>query len=184
MSIRNIKLTVGGTVIGHAQTWSYPESDGKVYLIPTYQFTVEGKTDDGSAQTMKYEVFRFGVMRKTKTAKPTVVGLADYQTHKIKAWLPDYSVHSASSEEMGAWQVYGNFLIHDGPDDPEKELYASIGCVEVCRGPAGFDKLNDFIIQLSGSKKSTRAEKLREIGFSGKMSITYIKAARPSLQEK
>lgn len=184
MSIRNIKITVGGTPVGQAQTWSYPESDGKIYLIPTYKMTVEGKTDAGAAQSRSYEVFRFGVMRKSKTGQANVVGLADAQTHTIKAWLPDYSVHSASSVEQGAWQVYKSFLIHDGPDQPDRELYASIGCVEVCYGPGGFDKFNDFIIELSGSKKTTRGEQLKEIGASGKLVITYLKSSRPTLQEK
>lgn len=184
MAIRKITLTVGNKIIGHAQTWSYPENDGKIYLIPTYELEVDGTGDDGKARKKSYEVFRFGVSRKTKTSAPAVVGLADYQTHKIKAWLPDYTVHSANSPEKGAWQVYASFLIHDGPDDPSKELYASIGCVEVCRGPQGFVTFNDFIIELSGSKKATRTEKLKEIGASGKMVITYLKAARPKLQVK
>jgi hypothetical protein len=51
--------------------------------------------------------------------------LADYQTHTIKAWLPDYSVHSYPSPEDGAWQVYNNFVIHDGPDKPKQQLYAA-----------------------------------------------------------
>lgn len=184
MAIRKIKLTVWGTAIGYAQTWSYPNSDGKVYLIPTYQLSVDGTDDSGKRQNIWFEVFRFGVMRKTKTSSPVIVGLADSQTHIIKAWIPTYKVHSAPSVEDGAWQVYGNFLIHDGPDDPKKELYASIGCVEVCRGPGGFNLLNDQIIELSGSRQSTRNEKLKEIGTSGKMSITYMKASRPSLREK
>lgn len=79
-----------------------------------------------------------------------MVGLADHQTHIIKAWLPNYRVHSARSQENRAWQVYGNFLIHDGPDNPT-ELFATIGCVEVM-GYRGFVKFNDLIISLSGPK--------------------------------
>ncbi len=84
--------------------------------------------------------------------------------------------------EKGAWQVYGNFLIHDGPDDPKREIYASIGCLEVCNGPNGFDKFNDFIVSLSGSHATTRMNKLLDVGKSGKMKIIYKKATRPALQ--
>lgn len=90
-------------------------------------------------------------------------------------------MHSAPSVEKGAWQVYGNFLIHDGPDDPASQVYASIGCVEICGGPNGFVKFNDYIISLSGTKAKTRAKKLAEIGRSKIMKITYLAASRPPL---
>ena len=106
--------------------------------------------------------------------------MADQQTHTIKAWLPHYTVHSAHSREKGAWQVYNNFLIHDGPDDPKKEIYASIGCIEICNGPQGFDRFNDLIISLSGSKKQNRASQLQEIGAAKIITITYQKAIRPN----
>lgn len=167
--------------VDYAKTWSYPEDDGNIYKIPTYELIVEGTDGAGNAQKKTFEVFRFGVYRPTKKSAAKVVGLADKQTHKIKAWLPNYTVHSASSPEKGAWKVYDSFLIHDGPDDPKTELYASIGCIEICQGPSGFVAFNDFIISLSGSAKATKGEKLAEIGSSGKMVITYEKASRPPL---
>jgi len=181
MSIRNIKLTVGSKIVDYAKTWSYPEDDGNIYKLPTYDLIVEGSDDAGNLQKKTYEVFRFGVSRPNKKTAARIVGLADKQTHTIKAWLPDYTVHSANSPEKGAWQVYDSFLIHDGPDEPKNELYASIGCVEICHGPEGFVSFNTFLINLSGSKKSSRGEKLKEMGSSGKMAITYLKAARPPL---
>lgn len=181
MALRKIKLTVGNQTIGEAITWSYPHSDNKTYTIPTYSLTVEGRDDAGRSQRKSFEVFRFGVQRPRTNAAARVVGLADQQTHTIKKWFPDYRVHSAPSQEDGAWQVYGDFLIHDGPDDPLRENYASIGCVEVCGGPRGFEQFNNLLISLSGSAKPSRAEKLAEIGSSGIMTITYLKAARPPL---
>jgi hypothetical protein len=77
--------------------------------------------------------------------------------------------------------VTGGFLIHDGPDKPMSQIYASIGCIEICGGPRGFDQFNDFIIQLSGSKK-TRTEALVEIGAARKIKITYLKAEKPALK--
>ena len=182
--IRKIQMNVGSTPIGKAITWSYPSDDGNIYVIPTYKLTVSGTNDAGLPESKDYEVFRFGVQRKDSSSSARVVGLADLQTHTIKKWIPSYEVHSASSPEKGAWQVYDDFLIHDGPDSPMTELYASIGCVEICYGPSGFILFNDFIISLSGSTKKTRDEKLKEIGSSGKMTITYQKATRPPLTLK
>jgi len=97
----------------------------------------------------------------------------------IKAWLPNYTVHSAASLEAGAWQVYQNFLIHDGPDDPANEVYATIGCIEICGQPQGFDTFNNFLIGLSGPKAKDRAAQLAEIGAARNLTITYLKAPRP-----
>ena len=117
--MRAINLTVGSKPIGKSLTWAYPH--GQKYgnfIIPTYQLTVAGTDNKGKSVSSIFEVLRFGIQCE-KGGTPTVVGLADQQTHIIKAWIPTYTVHSASSLEMGAWQVYDNFLIHDGPDDPK-----------------------------------------------------------------
>ncbi|MCG8315364.1 MAG: hypothetical protein MI976_19315 [Pseudomonadales bacterium] len=178
--MRTIDLNVGNKPIGKALTWAYPSGQKfGTFFIPTYELTVSGLDDKHTPAKQTFEVFRFGI-KCEKSGSPRVVGLADQQTHFIKAWLPHYSVHSARSREKGAWQVYDNFLIHDGPDDPKKEVYASVGCVEICNGPQGFDRFNDFIISLSGSTKPSRASKLVEIGNSKKMKITYQKALRPN----
>jgi len=179
--MRKIKMVVGNKKIGTALTWAYPNGQSLgIYKIPTYTLTVSGELDDGKRTKKDYEILRFGIQGKTsKSAR--VVGLADAQKHKIKSWLPNYTVHSARSLEQGAWQVYGNFLIHDGPDDPKREVYASIGCLEVCNGPRGFDKFNDFIIELSGSTQPTRKSKLKEIGKSRVITIHYKSAVRPPL---
>lgn len=66
--------------------------------------------------------------------------------------------------EAGAWQVYGNFLIHDGPDNKTDgaEPYATIGCIEVWGGPQGFVGFNSFLmISLSGSKRHHEAKNYR-----------------------
>lgn len=183
-SIRRIDLLVGSAVLGRAVTWSYPDDDGNLYEIPTYQLTVSGTLDNGLSRSKTFEVFRFGVQRKDASSPTRVVGLADQQTHVIKSWLPNYPVHSASSPEKGAWQVYDSFLIHDGPDDPLDiaQPYASIGCIEICNGPMGFVSFNDFILSLGGSTQPSRGKQLAEIGASKSMIITYTKAARPGLK--
>ena len=179
--MNRVDIEVGATPIGHARTWAYPDGAPTVhYKIPTYRVTVSGKDSSGNPQKTDFEAFRFGV-QKEGTTGPRVVGLANAQTHTIKAWIPDYSVHSARSTERGAWQVYGSFLIHDGPDSPHSQVYASIGCVEICNGPAGFNLFNDFIISLANPSATDRARQLLEIGKSGKLVVAYLQATRPPL---
>lgn len=177
--MRKVRLTVGGRQIGKAKTWAYPKGEQLgLFSIPTYRMLVSGTDDRGRAVQEQFEVLRFGVQCKDgKTA--TVVGLADTQTHGIKTWIPTYRVHSANSPENGGWQVYDNFLIHDGPDNAN-EVFASIGCVEVM-GPRGFVKFNDLLISLSGPTAATRDAKLVQIGNARNITISYEKAVRPAL---
>jgi hypothetical protein len=154
------------------------------FLIPIYQCTVSGTNNEGDPVRDVFSVLRFGVQCKDREPAK-VVGLADYQQHTIKAWLSHYNVHSDRSRgpsdplKIGAWQVKDNFLIHDGPDDAG-ELYASIGCIEIM-GFRGFELFNNLIISLAGPTSSSRDQQLREIGNSGRIFITYEKAARPAL---
>jgi hypothetical protein len=179
--VNRVDIKVGGAPIGHARTWAYPDGDPDAhYKIPTYKVTVSAKSTAGKALSRDFEALRFGI-QKDGAIGPRVVGLANQQTHVIKSWIPTYTVHSARSPERGAWKVYGNFLIHDGPDDAHNEVYASIGCVEICNGPAGFNLFNDYIINLAKPTSTSRAQRLLEIGKSRKLVITYAAAKRPAL---
>ena len=178
--MRRVKIFVGASPIGEQKTWAYPSGNksGR-FSVPVYECMVLGSDGKGNRVQERFEVLRFGVQCKDgKTA--SVVGLADQQTHKIKAWIPTYSVHSASSNENGAWQVFGNFLIHDGPDN-STEIFATIGCIEIM-GPSGFNQFNDLLISLSGPKTKYRDSQLEEIGSKGEIYITYMKADRPPLK--
>ncbi|MCL1825843.1 MAG: hypothetical protein FWG26_07895 [Betaproteobacteria bacterium] len=180
--MRTVEIRIGGVPIGEYPTWAYPKGEHLgVFSIPVYSCTVTGSDDTGKSVLEKFTVLRFGVMCKDGKT-PQVVGLADHQKHMIKAWIGSYRVHSARSDENGAWQVYDNFLIHDGPDNTS-ELFASIGCIEIT-GSQGFSKFNDLIIKLSGSKATSREAQLSEIGRSGTMWITYNAAQRPPLKKK
>jgi hypothetical protein len=180
--MRPVALTVGGTPVGESKTWPYPKGDHHdYYLIPVYEMTVEGTDNGGKAAKETIKVLRFGVQSEDgKTAK--IVGLAEKQTHVIKARDPTYPVHSASSGENGGWQVFDNYLIHDGPDGPDDEVFATIGCIEIM-GLQGFTKFNDLLIRLVNPPGANRSQKLAAIGGSRMMTITYLPAVRPSLKK-
>ena len=179
--VRRIDIRVGAFPVGFARTWAYPDgSPTDHFRIPTYKVTVSGTLASGVRASRDFEALRFGIHEEAGKG-PRVVGLADPQRHVIGAWLPNYRVHSARSAEEGAWHVYGNFLIHDGPDNPFQEVYASIGCIEICNGPRGFDAFNDYIIDLSGVTTGTRKQRLLAIGKSRQLAIAYEGATRPPL---
>lgn len=182
MALRAIRLVVGGVPLNRALTWSYPHGDGQIYVIPTYRMIMIGTDVDKKPMSQTFEVLRFGVHRTTKNLQPRIVGIARAEGHTIKRWIPNYKVHSADSREDGAWQVHGNFLIHDGPDYPMRQLYATAGCIEVCGGPGGFVAFNRLVAQWSGSSRTSLSEMLAEVGSSGCLHIAYEQAARPELE--
>ncbi len=173
-------LTVTKTILGEGKTWAYPSGGGLgTFLIPIYKLVVNG-TDGSKQVTQDFPVFRFGVQCEDGV-HAHVVGLAEKQTHTIKAWLGTYKVHSFRSSEDGAWQVYDSFLIHDGPDD-DTEVFATIGCVEVM-GPKAFTAFNDLLISLMDPPGADRDARLTAIGRSGKLIVSYEKAERPALKK-
>lgn len=54
---------------------------------------------------------------------------------------------------------------------------------ETLRYVRDFFQLNDLLISLSGSKRSTRGQKLAEIGSSGIITIYYDAATRPPVKK-
>jgi len=180
--MRVVNIRIGGTAGREFPTWAYPNGRHLgLFWIPSYPCIVTGSDNAGNNVSERFEVLRFGILcNDGKT--PKIVGLANYQMHVIKAWIGSYRVHSARSDENGAWQVYNNFLIHDGPDDLSLVgAFASIGCIEIT-GPKGFSRFNDLIIKLSGPKETSREAQLVEIGRTGSMRITYEAARRPTLK--
>lgn len=184
MSLRQIELTVGATPVGTAHTWSYPSSDSRIYIVPTYGLTVVGRNDAGIEARRTFEVLRFGVHRTSARPTPYTVGLKEHHRYTIRRWIPTYKVHSFPSREDGAWQVHGNYLIHDGPDDPMTQVYATAGCIEVCGGPEGFVAFNRLLVSLSGTTKPTFGQQLKEIGDSACMTITYLPATPPPVRPR
>ncbi|MDJ0657709.1 MAG: hypothetical protein QNJ40_26350 [Xanthomonadales bacterium] len=184
MALRHIKLVVGNKQVGIAHLWSYDKDDGNIYVLPTYHITVSGTDDHNKPASKNFECIRFGVLRKSERAKARVAGWTHTKYwNTIKMWEPGYRVQSAGSPENGAWNITGNFLIHDGPDDPtdRSDPFGAIGCVEIC-GPQGFIKFNDYIISLSGSKATSRNAKLKQIADRKRMKVFFEHAPFPPLK--
>lgn len=182
MALREIRLIVGARPINWGIVWGYPDYLDELYTVPTYGMAVTGKFDDGKPCWKQFEVIRFAVYHK-KGTDPFVVGLQDQQSYDIQGWMA-YEMHSTDRGENGAWRVTGNFLVHDGPDDPRDlstGMFGSAGCIEIC-GWRGFSRLNDLLIRLSGARGATREEKLKQIGRGRRLKITYQAADRPPLK--
>ncbi len=178
--MRSVMLTVGAKIIGEGNSWAYPKGQNLgLFAIPIYEMKVVGHDNNKKLSVTTFPVYRFGVQSEDgKTVHS--VGLSENQRHIIKAWKPNYKVHSFPSVEDGAWVVTGTFYIHDGPDD-HTQIEASIGCVEVW-GDQGFVKFNDLLISLMDPPGKTRDEKCFAIARSGLLTIVYEKAPRPPIK--
>lgn len=165
-----LELTLSGVPNGnHAYTWDYPDGEfTNHYKTPLYNLQISNGT-----HTRAFQVIRFGP--RNKRGKPlSVAGLADHQTHTL-TWLPSYVLHSTDVAENGAWIVYDNFLIHDGPNtsDPTRDdsMIGTAGCLEVF-GHNGFSRFNATLRELGGVAKNEQVD----------AEITYLRAIRPVIR--
>ncbi len=63
----------------------------------------------------------------------------------------------------GGFVIYGNFMIHDGPDDLVSDAgWGGAGCIEVC-GASGFSDLKKLVYNLSGSSKTNQDQGIKEL---------------------
>lgn len=96
------------------------------YMVPTYKMKVSGSSID-------FKVIRFGIKRTNITPSPKTricdVGLFNKNTYSA-VWIPTYKVHSGPGSIRGAWQLYNNFLLHEGSPDPS-DAWGTYGCIEV-----------------------------------------------------
>lgn len=140
---RIVTATVKSPEKGEALVTSYPIKKQK-YKIPLYEMVLSGSDASGAPQSYTYKVIRFGVSLNTSGGTARVVGLRDSQTHVLKH----------VSYMGGSWQLYGNFLIHDGADDPSKNAWGAIGCIEVTGTSAAYgdawQEFNANVLALSG----------------------------------
>ena len=129
-----------------------------VYLVPTYVLTLA--TADGRKVCPRdFKVIRFGLKRTAATdALPSPpellcnVGLFSEQQHTA-AWISTYRVHSGPGSIVGAWQLTGSFLLHEGSPDPSSP-WGTYGCVEVV-GNDEWKRLLSTIQSFSGADLAT-----------------------------
>lgn len=107
-------------------------------------------------------------------------GLADERHSLILNYFPNYTVRNTATPEDGGFLIYGNFMIHDGPDLISNTMWGAAGCVEVM-GEMGFNRLKQFIYDLSGSNNTDIEKALVELVAEKKLYIIIEKAKRPSL---
>lgn len=167
---RKLTLTLDGKPNGnYAYTWDYPDGEfTNHYKTPLYTLRISN-----GIHTKAFQVIRFGP-RYVRNEGYSVAGLADHQTHSL-TWYPEYKLHSTDTAENGAWIVYGNFLIHDGPDtnNPNRadSMIGTAGCLEVF-GPNGFSNFNRVLRELGGVTSNKDVD----------TKITYLKAIRPVIR--
>jgi len=168
---RKVTVIISNRETGSAVVRSYPDNDGKTYVVPLYDASIKGISVRGESITKHYHVVRFGVQYDKEGGKsPGVVGLKNEQTHVLK-WIKPPHLESA-------WQVTGEWLIHEGADNPSRDAWGALGCVEV----TGHGQWNDFnnVIKLLSGKKH-----LDEVSKAGALTATFEPVAeRPPLREK
>jgi hypothetical protein len=92
--------------------------------------------------TESFKVIRFGVLDRGMDA-PVVVGLTDKKPYTLRR--SDYM-----SKKGGSWQITGNYLIHDGADDPSWDAWGAIGCIEIT-GKGEWQHFESLVAELSGT---------------------------------
>ena len=189
---RDVTITISGTSNGLSyQAKTYPEYNGKRYGVPIYSLTVMGTNSKGEKVSRTWNVLRFmpylnqnpqntGYKQATGST-PIMCGLSDERHSTIQSYNPNYQVHNSQTPENGGFVIYGNFMIHDGPDSENNTGWGAAGCMEVM-GDEGFTKLKSFIFDLSGSRDPNMEQGLKEFVSSGKLHINIEQSKRPSVE--
>lgn len=150
---RKVRIVITSREIGEGLVRAYPDSNTKEYIVPLYECYIEGKTESGIKKTEYFKVIRFGIQRdEGKNIEPKVVGLKDKQTH-VLTWV---------NYMEGSWQVYGNWLIHEGAENPSIQAWGALGCVEVT-GRGEWRRFNDVIRSLSGDTNMLTISRARTL---------------------
>lgn len=197
---RDVTICVTSNVVGtFTGAQSYPfylprEEDNSIrlYDVPIYQMVVKGRNNDGEYVEESFECLRFmPVLEDDDTNTPTLTQL-DMSSNSIVEvngvlgiypgiYDASYVVHSNSSAENGGIVLFGNYLIHDGPDD-NNDIFGGAGCIEMF-GNKRFSKLIDTIMGLTGSSSKSRKENLESIMNYQKLLVIVEPATVPELVE-
>ena len=189
---RDVTITIGGTPNGSRyQARTYPENNGKQYSVPIYSLTVTGTNSKGENISRTWDVLRFmpylnqnpqsSGYKQVTGSTPIMSGLSDERHSTIRCYNPNYKVHNSQTPENGGFVIYGNFMIHDGPDNADNTGWGAAGCMEVM-GDEGFMELKTFIFDLSGSQNPNTEQGLLDFVSSGKLYINIEQSERPPVE--
>jgi hypothetical protein len=159
-----------GLVAGYHPSKDIPNAG--TYKVPLYKMLLG--TADGSSRAHDGPVHEFAAIRFAVSVKhdpPAVVGLAQRQEH-ILSW---------ATYMGGSWNLYGNFLIHEGAGSPQTEAWGSFGCLEVT-GPDGWSNFKKKVLELSfGADLATTVNPERAITAAKSFLCRVEAATRPAL---
>ncbi len=132
---------------------------------------VEGRDVAGNVVTERFCCLRFMPYLEGNENEPVLVQLhiPDDEITTIDGCIaiyPEvydvtYTVHSNDDSEEGGIVLYGNYLIHDEPDD-DHDIYGGAGCIEVC-GENGYNDFIQTIMTLTGSDANEPKTNLESI---------------------
>lgn len=172
-SIRPVRCTVTGNVVGRANVDSYDltrkSKAGRIYTVPLYLMRLAGHDDSGKAVQYQFKVIRFGVGHSIN-GPDFIAGKSKQGVHTLK-WGGKYM------GGKGCWRLsgYRQVLIHDGADYPMKQAYGAVGCIEVT-GPDAWEQFNQRVRELSGHSN------LKQIGLQGQFKCELLYAKAPPLR--
>jgi hypothetical protein len=157
------QVTGAGLVVPYEHGRRRPELG--TYEVPLYEMYVSGKDRKGKSVSHSFNVIRFGI--KSDSTSSTV-GLKDQQSHTLKR-VPYMG---------GSWQIYGNWLVHEGAEYPGRDAFGALGCIEVT-GPGSWQDFENRLLELSGARSAD------ELGKSGRLKIKIDHVAtRPTPQQR
>lgn len=157
---------------------AYPNKTGFAYQVPIYKVKL--------TSTARPDEAKWGsTLRFTPTqgdgGRIIMAGLADQQSFNSPSYNPEYSPHNSPGLDNGAFSLYGNFLLHGGPDSITSYGLGGKGCVEI----VNFEDFKLDIIYMAGRiVPSDELEKMLVfLCKKGRIRIVIEKATRPSVIE-
>lgn len=170
----NVSIIVTSQTTGAKWALSpYNPTDGvsgaPEYMVPTYIMKISGTSSE-------FKVIRFGIKRTNLKPPPKTrvcdVGLFNKNSY-IATWIPTYRVHSGPGSVPGAWQIYKNFLIHEGSPDPS-DAWGTYGCVEIVGKGEWKRFLNTVILHGGASNNILSDRKLVKVNIEQAAAPTAI----------
>ncbi len=155
-TIRPVLVRVTNIRTGTGLVVPFSRSGGRdntvQYRVPLYRMTVSGTDNSNRPVTENFDVIRFGVLDSQRGH--IVVGLAEAQRHTLRR----------ANYMRGSWQITGNHVIHDGADNPIRDAYGAIGCIEVT-GTNGWQRFEATIRRLSGTNDPNAISRARTLSI-------------------